>query len=138
MTTNASTLTDALIGHQYLNLETFRRSGVGVRTPVWFAEDQGRLYVRTQADSGKVKRIRHQARVRLVPSDAQGKPKGEWIEAHAQLAPPEQADLAQRLFRKKYGLQLRGFEAMMKLRGGSWATIRIDPPTPRTAGEDEK
>ncbi len=138
MPTRPSELTDAFNGHQYLNLETFRRSGIGVRTPVWFAEDQGHLFVRTQADSGKVKRVRHQGRVRLVPSDVQGNPKGEWIEAHAQLASPEQADLAQRLFRKKYGLQLRGFEAMMKLRGGSWATIRIDPPTQRTAGEDER
>lgn len=137
MPISAGQWTDVLIGHQYLNLETFRRSGVGVRTPVWFAEDQGRLFVRTQADSGKVKRIRHQARVRLVPSDAQGNPKGEWIEARAQLAPPEQADLAQRLFRKKYGLQLRGFEVMMKLRGGSWATIRIDSPAERAAGGEE-
>ncbi len=138
MPTRPSELTDAFNGHQYLNLETFRRSGIGVRTPVWFAEDQGHLFVRTQADSGKVKRVRHQGRVRLVPSDVQGNPKGQWIEAHAQLASPEQADLAQRLFRKKYGLQLRGFEAMMKLRGGSWATISIDPPTQRTAGEDER
>jgi len=134
MTTSASTLTDALTGHQYLNLETFRRSGAGVRTPVWFAEDQGRLYIRTEAESGKVKRIRNQARVRLAPSDAQGNPKGEWIEARAQLAPADQADLARRLFHKKYGLQYRGFETMMKLRRGDWATIRIDPPSERHAG----
>src|SRR5438094_7404776 len=26
-------------GAKYLNLETFRKTGVGVRTPVWFARD---------------------------------------------------------------------------------------------------
>jgi hypothetical protein len=26
-------------GAKYLNLETFRRTGIGVRTPVWFAQD---------------------------------------------------------------------------------------------------
>jgi hypothetical protein len=136
MTADTNTLTAALAGHQYLNLETFRRSGAGVRTPVWFAEDQGRLYIRTEAESGKVKRIRRQARVRLVPSDAQGNPKGEWIEARAQLAPADQAILARHLFHKKYGLQYRGFEAMMKLRRGVWATLRIDLPSERDAGGD--
>ena len=127
MTTLPSPLTGAFAGHQYLNLETFRRSGAGVRTPVWFAEDQGCLFIRTEATSGKVKRVRHQGRVRIAPSDAQGNPRGAWIEALAQLAPPDQSELAQHLFRRKYGLQLRGFEAMMRLRRGSWATLRIDP-----------
>ena len=26
-------------GAKYLSLETFRRTGIGVRTPVWFAQD---------------------------------------------------------------------------------------------------
>jgi len=129
MTTEGTQLADALRGHQYLNLETFRRSGVGVRTPVWFAEHQGRLYIRTGGESGKVKRIRNDSRVRLAPSDAQGNPKGEWIEAQAQLATAEQAELARRLFQKKYGLQYRGFEAMVKLRRGSWATICLESPS---------
>lgn len=137
MTTPAGTFNEVFAGHQYLNLETYRRSGIGVCTPVWFAEDEGRLFLRTQAASGKVKRIRNQARVRIAPSDAQGHPKGDWIEAQAQLASPDQADLAQRLFRQKYGLQLRGFEAMMRLRRGRWETIRIDPlPAPTPAGDE--
>lgn len=137
MTASAATFNEIFAGHQYLNLETFRRSGIGVRTPVWFAEDEGRLFVRTQAASGKVKRIRNQGRVRIAPSDAQGRPKGDWIEAHAQLAPPDQADLARRLFLKKYGLQLRGFEAMMRLQRGRWETIRIDPlSAPAPAGDE--
>ncbi len=46
--------------HQsYLNLETFRKNGSGVKTPVWFVEDCGVLYLRTDAASGKVKRIRN-------------------------------------------------------------------------------
>ena len=28
---------------KYLNLETFRKTGVGVRTPVWFAQNPGTL-----------------------------------------------------------------------------------------------
>jgi len=137
MTTLPSPLTGAFAGHQYLNLETFRRTGAGVRTPVWFAEAQGRLFIRTEATSGKVKRVRHQRRVRIVPSDAQGNPKGEWIEAHAQLASPDQSELARHLFLRKYGLQLRGFEALMRLRRRTWATLRIDPVMAPTPGGEE-
>ncbi len=28
---------------QYLNLETFRKNGAGVKTPVWFVEDGGTI-----------------------------------------------------------------------------------------------
>ena len=69
----------------FLNLETFKRSGQGVKTPVWFVQDGPTLYVRTGAESGKVKRVRNNGRARVVPSDAQGNPLGEWVDASARL-----------------------------------------------------
>ena len=50
-----------LNGHQYMALTTYRRSGAGVPTPVWFAQDGDRLFIVTQDGSGKVKRIRNNA-----------------------------------------------------------------------------
>ena len=47
---------------QYLNLETFRKNGDGVKTPVWFAQEGESLYVMTIPTSGKAKRIRRLAR----------------------------------------------------------------------------
>jgi len=44
---------------QYLNLETFRKNGAAVKTPVWFVQDGDAIFVRTLANSGKVKRIRN-------------------------------------------------------------------------------
>lgn len=112
-------------GQAFINLETFRKSGLGVRTPVWFVEANGGLLVRTQDDSGKVKRIRREARVRLAPSDAAGAPRGPWLDGQARLAGPDESALAERLFREKYGLQYRAFNAMMHLRRGRWATLSI-------------
>ena len=57
---------------QYLNIETFRKSGQGVKTPVWFAQDGDSLYVWTQADSGKAKRIRNNGDVNIAPCTASG------------------------------------------------------------------
>jgi len=110
----------------YLNLETFKRSGLGVKTPVWFVQDGPSLYVRTGAESGKVKRVRNNGRVRVVVSDAMGAPRGEWVEGTARLVEAEEADRASRLAARKYGAMKIGFDLMNRLQGRKWATIRID------------
>ena len=44
---------------QCISVETFRKNGVGVRTPVWFAQDGENMVVRKEGTSGKMKRIRN-------------------------------------------------------------------------------
>jgi PPOX class probable F420-dependent enzyme len=68
---------------QYLNLETFRKNNIGVKTPVWFVEDGGTLFVRTGATSGKVKRIRNNHLVHISPCKMDGALLGDWIKASA-------------------------------------------------------
>jgi uncharacterized protein len=97
----------SLQGRKYLNIETFRKNGQGVRTPVWFAgepEDDApeKLYVYSTADSGKAKRIRNNARVRVAPSDARGKLLGEWVEALAEIVTGTNAEHGMQLLNKKY------------------------------------
>jgi PPOX class probable F420-dependent enzyme len=48
-----------LEGYKNANLAMFRKSGEPVVTPVWYAVLDGKLYVRTGAGSGKVKRVRN-------------------------------------------------------------------------------
>jgi PPOX class probable F420-dependent enzyme len=69
----------------YVLLTTFRRSGVGVSTPVWVGADGDDLLVTTRGTSGKVKRIRNGSRVTLVECDRQGnvEPGAIAVEAHA-------------------------------------------------------
>src|SRR5438034_528814 len=69
-----------LVEERYLVIETYRKNGDPVRTPVWFAEHQGIIYVRTNTDTGKAKRIRLDPHVRIAPSTARGIPKNDWIE----------------------------------------------------------
>jgi PPOX class probable F420-dependent enzyme len=94
-------------GKKYLTLETYRKSGAGVRTPVWFAaapEGAGgpKLYVYSTADSGKAKRIRRMGVVKIAPCDARGKVTGPWVEAHAAIVGGEEFDLGMRLLDRKY------------------------------------
>ena len=97
----------------FVALETFKKSGEGVITPVWVTGENGKLYVWTGRDSWKVKRIRNNPEVRICASDYSGNPKGEWFDASARVLDAKQdRDNARRLFRKKYGLQFRIYAAL--------------------------
>jgi len=109
---------DQLNRQQYLNIETFRKSGVGVKTPVWFVQDGDTIFVRTGADSGKVKRIRNTAQVKIAPCKQDGKLLGEWIPVVAREVKDEDTDRkVDRLLDKKYGLMKKVFTLMSPRRG---------------------
>ena len=111
---------------QYLTIETYRRNGEGVKTPVWFAQDGEALRVWTQVDAGKVKRIRRDDRVRIVPSTATGEAFGEWKEASAVLLDqPQELEYTIRLFRQKYGLMFNLFGLLGRIRKAKYITIRV-------------
>ncbi|HXZ12545.1 MAG TPA: PPOX class F420-dependent oxidoreductase [Candidatus Sulfotelmatobacter sp.] len=99
----------AFEGRRYLSLETFRKNGQGVRTPVWFAEDSpapgatsAALVVYTIETTGKVKRIRNNPRVRIAPCDARGRVRGEWVEARAEILAGARAADGLCLLNRKY------------------------------------
>lgn len=93
---------ESLRRQKYVDLVTFRKSGVAVHTPVWFAEREGRLYVMTRGDSAKVKRIRNNARVEIAACTVRGRRTGPPIAAMATVAlSPEPG---RSLIRKKYWL----------------------------------
>jgi PPOX class probable F420-dependent enzyme len=113
-------------GQKYLNLETYRKTGVAVATPVWFAEDAGVLYIYSLAKAGKVKRIRNNPRVRVMPCDMRGIPKGEWVEARAQILDDAGAERAHRLLDKKYGWMKKIGGLYSKLMKRERAAIAIE------------
>ena len=94
---------DSLAGHRYAVLVTFRRSGEAVPSPVWFALDGGRAYVKTASEVGKVKRIRLDARVLLAPSTMRGRPTAEPIRGRARLLDPEEWPAAEARLAAAYG-----------------------------------
>ena len=53
-----------LRGHKYCLLVTYKRNGEAVPTPVWFGLAGGRLYLRSEADAAKVKRVRNERLLR--------------------------------------------------------------------------
>jgi len=106
---------------QYLNLETFRRNGDCMKTPVWFVQEGETIYVLTVANCGKIKRIRNNGRVNVVPCKMDGTPVGTWVTANArEIADAELSKKVNRLLDKKYGLMKKMFSL------GSSRQARLD------------
>lgn len=96
----------ALAGHKYISLTTYRKTGVTVPTPVWFAMEGDRLYVFSAGEAGKVKRIRRNPRVTVAPCTARGAPVGPAVEGTARILSGEEATWAWRALRRQYGLSM--------------------------------
>ena len=90
-------------GKRYLSLETFRANGIGVRTPVWFAEDATHtLFVYSRADAGKVKRVRRNGSVRIAACTMRGAILGPRVDAAARIVLSDEAAAGMRLLNRKY------------------------------------
>ena len=126
---------------KYLNLETFRKTGIGVCTPVWFAQELGPpsrtgvvrdgveensvLYIYSAPDAGKVKRIRNNPKVRVAPCTFRGDLRGAWVDARASICESSEAAHGQDLLRRKYGwLKILG-DYFSRLRGHNQVVIAI-------------
>jgi len=103
-------------GQRYINLTTFRRDGRAVATPVWFVVHEGRLYVYTEATSGKAKRVRANGQAQIAPSDVRGRPLGPFVPAGARQVREEALHTRlEEAFRHKYGWQYRLFALVAAL-----------------------
>jgi uncharacterized protein len=102
-------------GQKYLNLESVKRDGTPVQTPVWFAEDHDVLYVYTLANAGEVKRILRNSRIRIAPCTMRGTVIGPWVEADATIVDATTAAHGHALLRHKYGWMKRGGDGFSRL-----------------------
>ena len=89
-------------------LQTKKRDGRWVPTPVSIAVDGDRAYIRTYAGAGKSKRLRNFPEVRFCPSTVRGAPTGAMLHARARLLDADEAHAAARLLSRKYPV-LHGF-----------------------------
>jgi PPOX class probable F420-dependent enzyme len=108
-------------------LVTYRRDGTPVPTPAWAAERSGRLYVRSERSSGKVKRLARDARMLVAPCTSRGKPLGAPIEAFAKVLPYAQELEAERTLASRYGIGRLLFELTMDLLRIDMCYLEITP-----------
>ena len=101
---------------QYIALESYKKNGEAVKTPVWVTQEAGKLYVITEGHSWKVKRIRNTPRVRIAQSDARGKVQGDWVETTARvLEDTTSVNQQGKRLAAKYGLFYHLFMLFLRL-----------------------
>ena len=112
------------VGQKYISLETFKKNGEGVKTPVWFVLHGGAFYVYTEADSWKIKRIRNNPRVRVAPCSVRGDVKGPWLDGTASFVDGDERRAADKLLDRKYFLKVI-FNVLTKINRHTRAMIKI-------------
>lgn len=96
-----------LDNERYISLETFKKDGNGVKTPVWAAPLDGRLVIFTAGDSFKVKRLRRNDKARAAACDMRGNVRGEWHDGTCRIVEDEATQKRiHAALRKKYGWQM--------------------------------
>ena len=93
---------DRIVNARCLALTTFKRDATPVTTPVWFNVIDGRIYVTTTADAGKVKRIRNNPRVEFATCTQRGKVIGSTFTGTARVLSPAETEPVLRAKRRRY------------------------------------
>ena len=111
---------------EFLSLETYRKNGETIKSPMWFAQDNDALYLWTMADTSKVKRIRNNPNVNIAPCKRMGEVTGEWMTAHATIDDsPILVAQVEAMLLKKIGLFFRIFRFIDAIRDRQKNSHRI-------------
>jgi uncharacterized protein len=91
-------------------LVTFKRSGEAMPSPINHGVADGKLYVRTDPSTGKVKRLRNDSSVVVVPCNLRGKPKGQAVTGVARILPESEHAHAEEAIAANWSLPMKVFE----------------------------
>jgi PPOX class probable F420-dependent enzyme len=97
-----------LAAQKFVSLTTYKKNGDALATPMWVGRDGDHLFVWTPADSAKIKRVRKDPRVTLVPCGRFGKPNNdaEPVAGTAEvITEPATVRRLAEVIRHKYGLE---------------------------------
>ncbi len=115
---------EQFLDQKYINLETYRKNGESVRTPVWFVIINELIYVITREKTGKVKRIKNNHNVKIIPCTFSGKQVGTWVSGQATFVKNEEAEKAIQFRKKKYGF-FTGFANFFTSQKGNLIVILV-------------
>jgi len=114
------TVIDEIGRSRYVSLTTYRKDGTGVATPVWHVVRGGELFVVSDANAWKVKRIRNNSHVVVTVCGIRGKiaPGAPSAPGTARLLDETETDTVRKLLARKYVLS----------RTGNWLTRILHLP----------
>jgi len=123
-----------LAHHRDMAVQTRKRDGTWVTTPVNPLVEGDHVYFRTWHTSGKAKRLRNFRDVRFAPSTARGRPTGSWMRGQAVPLEGDDAAHAAALINRGYpilqGIAVPLFHRLRRLRTVHYRISDITPDRP--------
>ena len=120
----------ALRGARQALVVTFKRSGEPVPTPVNFGLDgEGRLYFRSEPHVAKIRRIRRDPHVRVVPCNLRGKPLGPVAEGRARVLPSAEEERAYAAIEANWSPGMKVFEKGADRLPVEMVYVEVEPVT---------
>ena len=118
---------DEIKSEKYISLETYRKNNQAVQTPVWFVVKNDLMYVVTRSQTGKVKRLQNNLKVKFALCNIKGKVSGEWIGGTAKILTDSEIKEAVKMRDQKYGFMAKIAKFVSKSKGEFFAfSIKID------------
>ncbi len=111
---------------KYINVQTFKKNGQPISTPVWFIIKDNKIFFRTSKNSGKIKRIRINNNIKFALCDIKGKIKGEWFDGIAKIE-NDSNNVILSLINKKYGISSQFLKIFYKIKKIDIAILSIEP-----------
>ena len=115
----------AVMGAKTGLLETLKRDGSWVATPVSLVTADGHQYFRSYQEAAKAKRLRNFPQVRVAPCTVVGKPTGDAVTGRARLLDDAEARVAARLLRRRFPV-LHGILVPLAHRLKGWTTLHYE------------
>ena len=107
----------AILRAQYVALTTYRLDGRAVTTPVWAADQDGRLLIFSNPVAGKMKRLQNSSRATVAPCTWNGTLTGTQLSATARILAPDELNGMWSALVKKYRLPAVLFRLYDRVRG---------------------
>lgn len=102
---------ESVRGHKHCLLVTYRKDGRPVAQPVWPGYEDGRLFVWTESEAFKAKRLARDPRALVAPCTFRGRPLAGPIAATGRILPAgSESEHAERVIRSGWGWKRKTFE----------------------------
>ena len=115
MTNNYNNYHKSIENGKYINIQTYKKNGQAVSTPVWFISKDNRIYFRTSNKSGKFKRIKNNDNVKFALCNFRGKIIGEWHNGLAKIDPDSNRLIFSKIS-EKYGIFAHVLNLLYKIK----------------------
>jgi len=115
-----------LESEKYINLETYRKNGNAVHTPVWFVLSDNLIHVISGEKTGKVKRLKNNPKIKFARCRFKGELKGDWHSGISKFFDDDQVQKILKLRKKKYGF-FSSFVASLSKSKGDYVGFSITP-----------